>query len=177
MNNIPAVARIGGPAVVAIFSWSATFGIHISVEYLILAIFASFVCLYEIQRSISVLPPGAASTLTDSESYFGFTGRIGRQTYWLKYYLPIVGALVLALVLNPRLKLFVPTSFALQVFCIIASVAGRAKRCHDRNRSGWFQLIAFIPIVGQIWAFVELGCLRGSSRANRFGEDPLAQRT
>jgi uncharacterized membrane protein YhaH (DUF805 family) len=119
------------------------------------------------------IPIAEFQSLTDSESYFGFTGRIGRQTYWLKYGLPLVGASVLEVILD-QLELFIP-SFTLQIFCLFVALAGGAQRCHDRNRSGWFQLIAFIPIVGQIWVFVELGCLRGTSGANRFGEDPFAQ--
>jgi uncharacterized membrane protein YhaH (DUF805 family) len=33
--------------------------------------------------------------------------------------------------------------------------------------------IAMIVLV--IWAFIELGCLRGTPGPNRFGPDPLAQ--
>ena len=47
------------------------------------------------------------------------------------------------------------------------------KRCHDRDKSGWFVLISFIPVIGPIWLLVELGFLRGSQGENRFGPDPL----
>jgi uncharacterized membrane protein YhaH (DUF805 family) len=47
------------------------------------------------------------------------------------------------------------------------------KRCHDRNRTGWFLLIGLIPLVS-IWLVVELSILRGSVGPNRFGPDPLA---
>ena len=49
-----------------------------------------------------------------------------------------------------------------------------AKRWHDRDKSGWWTLIMFVPIIGSIWLIVELGFLRGTSGANRFGPDPLA---
>jgi uncharacterized membrane protein YhaH (DUF805 family) len=52
------------------------------------------------------------------------------------------------------------------------SIVGGAKRCHDRDRSGWFQLIVLIPILGALWLLVELGFLRGTIGANRFGPDP-----
>ncbi len=51
------------------------------------------------------------------------------------------------------------------------------KRWHDRDKSGWWCLINFIPVVGTIWAFVENGCLEGTTGDNRFGPDPLAQKT
>jgi uncharacterized membrane protein YhaH (DUF805 family) len=48
-----------------------------------------------------------------------------------------------------------------------------AKRCHDRNRSGWFQLISLVPIVGALWLLFDLGILRGTDGPNRFGPAPL----
>jgi uncharacterized membrane protein YhaH (DUF805 family) len=76
-----------------------------------------------------------------------------------------------------------------------------ARRLHDRNKSVWwlllfwgvptfFSLFAalgaagggsrdaanFIAALGlpfSIWAFVELGCLKGTSGPNKFGDDPL----
>jgi uncharacterized membrane protein YhaH (DUF805 family) len=53
------------------------------------------------------------------------------------------------------------------------SIAIGAKRCHDRGRSGWFQLISLIPVVGVLWLFVDLGLLRGTEGENRFGPNPL----
>jgi uncharacterized membrane protein YhaH (DUF805 family) len=34
-------------------------------------------------------------------------------------------------------------------------------------------LLAFVPIIGWIWYFIEAGCMRGTQEANRFGEDPI----
>ncbi len=48
-----------------------------------------------------------------------------------------------------------------------------AKRWHDRNKSGWWTLIAVVPIVGGIWLLIECGLLRGTIGDNRFGPDPL----
>ncbi|MAD39833.1 MAG: hypothetical protein CMO30_03750 [Tistrella sp.] len=53
------------------------------------------------------------------------------------------------------------------------SLAIGARRCHDRGRSGWFQLIMLIPLIGWIWLLVEIGFLRGTEGPNRFGPDPL----
>jgi uncharacterized membrane protein YhaH (DUF805 family) len=57
---------------------------------------------------------------------------------------------------------------------IWVGIAAGAKRCHDRDRTGWFQLIVLIPIIGAIWLLIELGFLKGSEGENRFGPDPLA---
>ena len=53
------------------------------------------------------------------------------------------------------------------------SLAVAAKRFHDRDKSGWWILILFIPIIGFIWYLVELGFLPGTPGPNRFGPDPL----
>lgn len=106
-----------------------------------------------------------------------FDGRITRSAYWLKFVLPY---LVIAVVLG-----IVDAILGLQaegvgllgglfgIAAIWPSIAVGAKRCHDRGRSGWFQLILLIPVVGAIWLLVELGFLRGTMGENRFGPDPL----
>ncbi|MBA56842.1 MAG: DUF805 domain-containing protein [Pseudomonadales bacterium] len=57
----------------------------------------------------------------------------------------------------------------LYIPAIWMSLAVQVKRWHDRDKSGWWVLISFIPLIGPIWAFVENGCLAGTSGENRFG--------
>jgi uncharacterized membrane protein YhaH (DUF805 family) len=91
--------------------------------------------------------------------------------------------------------------FAFGVVYLILLVIGvfvGIKRLHDRDKSGWWLLVFYlVPMVLSwtsailsrdgigavfalgslaisIWAFVELGCLRGTVGPNRYGEDPLA---
>ena len=59
--------------------------------------------------------------------------------------------------------------FLLSLISIIVQV----KRWHDRDKSGWWVLINFVPVVGPLWALVECGFLRGTLGDNRFGPDPL----
>lgn len=51
-------------------------------------------------------------------------------------------------------------------------LALQVKRWHDRDKSGLWIFIAFIPLVGPIWAFIECGCLRGTVGHNNYGNDP-----
>ena len=53
------------------------------------------------------------------------------------------------------------------------TLAVYTKRWHDRDKSGWWSLIMFVPIIGGIWFLVECGFLRGTDGPNRFGNDPL----
>jgi hypothetical protein len=52
----------------------------------------------------------------------------------------------------------------------------RVKRWHDRDKSGWWVLIALIPIFGWCWTIVECSFLKGTEGSNRFGTDPLLDR-
>ncbi len=63
-----------------------------------------------------------------------------------------------------------PLGLALTVVNILVTI----KRAHDRDRSGWFLLIVFIPFIGSLWLLIELGFLRGTVGGNRFGPDPVA---
>ena len=59
---------------------------------------------------------------------------------------------------------------------IIPYLAVIFRRLHDTDRSGWWFLIAFIPIVGIIVLLVFL-ILDGTRGDNRFGADPKASAT
>ena len=65
-------------------------------------------------------------------------------------------------------------AIAVAVLQLWISLAISVKRYHDRDRKGWWLLIALIPIIGVLWIFVVLGFLKGTEGANRFGSDPLA---
>lgn len=85
---------------------------------------------------------------------------------------------------------------------MISSFAIYVKRLHDRDKSAWWiipfvilpsllrgigdafsgtpdsptgvgALLSLISLPLSIWAFVEIGCLRGTVGSNRFGPDPL----
>jgi uncharacterized membrane protein YhaH (DUF805 family) len=111
-------------------------------------------------------------------------GRICRKDYWLKFIVPylvlyaIVFGIQVALLgnfmdaANPSFQ--IPWLLLIFVLLMIyPSIAAGIKRVHDRNRSGWFLLLAFVPILN-IWLMIELYFLPGTPGDNRFGPDPLA---
>jgi uncharacterized membrane protein YhaH (DUF805 family) len=69
-------------------------------------------------------------------------------------------------------KMAIPLGI-LMLLILWPSICLYAKRWHDRNKSGWWSLIMFVPIIGGIWMLVELGFLRGTEGANKFGPDPI----
>ena len=75
-----------------------------------------------------------------------------------------------------------------------------AKRLHDRDKSAWWLLVFYVlpgilsslgnqmddlgflilhvvSFAITVWAFVELGCLRGTLGPNQYGPDPLSNPT
>lgn len=113
-------------------------------------------------------------------NYFSFNGRIGRQTYWLAYLLPAFAVLCVAGLIDVAnghgSEGVGPTGLVASLVCLVPSLAGGAKRCHDRGKSGWWLLVGLVPILGLLWSLIELGCLRGTWGANEYGGDPLSTR-
>jgi uncharacterized membrane protein YhaH (DUF805 family) len=59
--------------------------------------------------------------------------------------------------------------YALATF--IPNLAVSVRRLHDQDKSGWWILIALVPLIGGIWLLV-LYCMEGTRGPNRFGPDP-----
>ena len=54
---------------------------------------------------------------------------------------------------------------------IVPSIAVAFRRLHDTNRSAWWLLIAFLPLIGSVVLLI-FYCLDGTPGPNRFGQDP-----
>jgi uncharacterized membrane protein YhaH (DUF805 family) len=55
---------------------------------------------------------------------------------------------------------------------ILPSIAVATRRLHDTDKSGWFQLIAIVPVLG--WIAIIYFLIQDSKEPNRFGP-PVAQ--
>ena len=115
-------------------------------------------------------------------------GRIPRRSYWIGFGALLITCIVVdaalpidALVKHVPLEearahpyaMLTPIAYAELAIVNWVAFAIGAKRCHDRDQSAWYLLIFFIPIVGAVWIWIELGGFRGTPGANRFGPDPL----
>jgi len=115
-----------------------------------------------------------------SKLLFTWEGRITRKTYWLYFLVPYTVIYLIALVvdvllgtLNKEIGIGLFTGL-LTLLLIYPSIVVVIKRLHDRNRSGWFLFLFFVPFVG-LWPAIETYFLRGTRGPNRFGEDPIGQ--
>jgi uncharacterized membrane protein YhaH (DUF805 family) len=96
---------------------------------------------------------------------FSFEGRIRRLEYGLSYLIYIAIMIVLSLLAE---VIGDTAALLLLLFAYIPLlwflIAQGAKRCHDRDNTGFFQLIPFYAF----WMLLA----PGDSQANRFGSDP-----
>jgi len=102
---------------------------------------------------------------------FSFQGRISRKPYWIFNLIILFGWMVLGLFteVSPEIDQISRPQLMFMLWILWPSLAVQAKRWHDRNKSAWWILINFIPLIGPLWALIENGFLPGTPGPNRFG--------
>ena len=103
--------------------------------------------------------------------YVDFRGRSCRSEYWWWTLFVFIGAVVLS-VLDALIG--TPSVFSLlfNLAVLLPGFAVSVRRLHDIDRSGWWLLIAIIPIIG--WIVLLIWALkRGDDGVNSYGADAL----
>ena len=121
---------------------------------------------------------------------FSFQGRQRRLNFWLVAIgLFIINCIVSAVTVGPTYMALLsgqtPSGGGGGVLGIVglivslviawAAIANDVKRCHDRDKSGWWlllMLLASLTVIGALWPLIELGFLDGTQGPNRFGPSP-----
>lgn len=114
-------------------------------------------------------------------NYADFEGRAKRSDFW--YFIGLY--LVINMVLLPVMNYFpeeekLQTIYILitifyivfQVGFIIPIISLSVRRLHDIGKSGWFILIALIPIIGNI-ALIVLYLKKSQNSSNHYGPVPI----
>ncbi len=110
------------------------------------------------------------------KNYAGFSGRARRKEYWFFVLINFLITIALAFV-DGIVGTFDPQTgfgalsviYGLAVF--IRYLAVTVRRLHDTSRTGWWLLIAFIPLIGAIVLLVFM-FLDSTSGTNEYGPDP-----
>lgn len=104
-------------------------------------------------------------------NYATFSGRAHRPEYWWFALFNVLGSLALA-VFDILLGIdALSTLFSLAV--LLPSLAVGARRLHDIGRSGWWLLLWFIPLIGQL-VMIYWAIQPGDQGTNEFGPPPPA---
>ena len=116
--------------------------------------------------------------------FLWINGRNGRLQWWMTGIVQIAVFLLSAPFLLPdglaslgnngsdALKdgaLASPALLPILAFIAWLGLVSNIRRYHDRNKSGWWLLFGFIPLIGALWQIIELGFLSGTRGDNDYG--------
>lgn len=108
------------------------------------------------------------------KKYATFTGRAQRAEYWYFVLFSTIVSIVLTILdaifgtLSPSGTGLLSGIYSLAV--LIPYIAVGARRLHDIGKSGWWQLIALIPLIGAILLIIWFAT--DSKEDNQYGENP-----
>lgn len=105
------------------------------------------------------------------ENFANFKGRARRQEFWFFYLAYFLIAVVVGFIGAFVPSLVQPLSSILSLVFFVPFIAVGARRLHDIGKSGWMQLIAFIPLVGLILLIVWY-VTEGKPEENKWGKSP-----
>jgi uncharacterized membrane protein YhaH (DUF805 family) len=109
-----------------------------------------------------------------------FNGRATRREFWLFHlqtfvlivlYVVLVGEMVRgsgSAVLGVLLTLLQLVPLAV---ILVASLSVAVRRLHDHDKSGWFYLLTFVPLIGWLF-FLFMMLTPGTNGENSYGYDP-----
>jgi len=98
------------------------------------------------------------------QKYADFNGRAKLPEFWWFFLFCFLIAIALEMVSSS-------ISWIFSLATIIPSLAVGSRRLHDTNKSGWFQLIWIVPILGWI-AMIYLLVQPSDAGDNQFGPPP-----
>jgi uncharacterized membrane protein YhaH (DUF805 family) len=103
------------------------------------------------------------------KNYAVFQGRTRRQEYWMFY---LINALILLVLYVAESMIETPVVRLLYCLALLLPSWGvTVRRLHDTGRSGWWLLIALIPIIGSIVLLV-FTCQDSQPNNNQYGPNP-----
>ena len=101
--------------------------------------------------------------------YALFDGRARREEYWMFTLINFLISIILGFIAGAIGLKFLSYVYSIALF--VPSIALGARRLHDTNRSGWWQLLCFIPIIG--WLVLLYWYVTDSDTgSNQYGENP-----
>ena len=109
------------------------------------------------------------------KQYFDFNGRARRKEYWMFLLFNVIVSFVLGIV-DGILGMKTGSGFGVlgglyTLAVLLPSLGVTVRRLHDTDRSGWWVLIGFVPIIGFIVLLVFMA-MEGTRGDNNYGADP-----
>lgn len=110
------------------------------------------------------------------KKYAVFNGRARRKEYWYFVLFNIIISIVLAIIDSVTGSFSTEAGMGLLggiyiLAVLIPGIAVSVRRLHDTDRSGWWLLIAVIPLIGAIVLLVFM-VQEGKPGENQYGSNP-----
>ncbi|WP_028862998.1 DUF805 domain-containing protein [Psychromonas aquimarina] len=103
------------------------------------------------------------------QQYADFSGRARRKEYWMFVLFYMIIAVV-ASIIDGLIAMPIFTAI-LSLALFIPSLSLATRRLHDTGRSGWWQLIALIPLIGAVILIIFF-VQNGQQEDNFYGFNP-----
>ncbi|KQX49977.1 MULTISPECIES: DUF805 domain-containing protein [unclassified Streptomyces] len=103
------------------------------------------------------------------KKYAVFSGRARRQEFWMFELINFIIAIVIGVIGTALDFSLLSVLYSLAIF--LPSLAVTVRRLHDTGRSGWWVLIALVPLVGFI-VLIVFAATEGDQHQNAHGPNP-----
>ncbi len=108
--------------------------------------------------------------------YVVFSGRASRPEYWYFVLFGVLAGIVANIVdtalFGGGFRGATPIHSLTSLALLLPTLAVSVRRLHDLDRSGWWVLLAFVPVIGWIVLLIWY-VSRGTIGPNRFGDDSI----
>ena len=104
------------------------------------------------------------------KKFADFSGRAQREEYWMFILFYLIFYIILM-----TIDIMAGTAVLAAIFSLVMlvpSISVAARRLHDTGRTGWWQLIILLPLIGAIVLLVFL--VQDSHDENAYGPNPKA---
>lgn len=110
-------------------------------------------------------------------NYFNFRDRTSRKDYWMTVVINFIIGMIFGFISGLLIKFPILgklnigdiLSYIYTLAALIPSIAQSVRRLHDVNKSGWYLLMALIPLVGWILVLIQ-ECSPSVDLNNNYGE-------
>ncbi|WP_058914432.1 DUF805 domain-containing protein [Entomohabitans teleogrylli] len=108
--------------------------------------------------------------------YLDLSERASRREYWWYNFVVLLifaGSGAMSVMLSDAPQEVLPVIFAaLGLVTLCPSYSVLVRRLHDIGRSGWWVMVMFLPVVGQLILLIFL-MRKGQDQENKYGPPPI----
>lgn len=102
------------------------------------------------------------------DNYANFNGRASRQEFWMFVLFNLIFSIAAGALDSMLGTMFISAIYGLAV--LIPGLGVSIRRLHDTSKSGWFLLLALVPVINLVVIYFFI--LESKNSANEYGDPP-----